>query len=62
MCSTGKRQTTGNRLKDAECIPDELLLKCRRKPSGTGKPEISLYEGVKELFFELHAKAEVSGS
>ena len=42
-------------LKDAGMYSDELLLKCR-EAIRDHKPEISLYEGVKELFFELHTQ------
>lgn len=39
---------------------DELLLKCR-EAIRDHKPEISLYEGVKELFFELHTQKRSIG-
>ena len=42
-----------------ECS-DELLLKCR-EAIRDHKPEISLYEGVKELFFELHTQKRSIG-
>ena len=47
-------------LKDAGMYSDELLLKCR-EAIRDHKPEISLYEGVKELFFELHTQKRSIG-
>lgn len=40
-------------LKEAGIYSDELLLRCK-EAIRDHKPEITLYEGVRELFFELH--------
>ena len=47
-------------LKEAGIYSDELLLKCR-EAIRDHKPEITLYEGVKELFFELHTQKRSIG-
>lgn len=47
-------------LKEADMYSDELLLKCREQIKDH-KPDITLYEGVKELFFELHTQKRSIG-
>lgn len=47
-------------LKEADMYSEELLLRCR-EAIRDHKPEISLYEGVKELFFELHTQKRSIG-